>query len=235
MQIIKYPNPLLRQPCRDVTDEEFKASKAEGHEFDRLIEEMTGLMRANNGVGLAGPQVGLGLRMFIMESENGVHPVFNPRLWQPDGIDKAEEGCLSIPGVQGAVERAATVVLEARNSKGEQIKFSLQGMAAKVAQHEHDHLEGILFLDHFDWEGPKKVLRDRLGLPPEADPVAEFVKNRRRMAWAMKGDEMILGLSPFYMRLMVGEKSVMLDLERKEPSSSQRKKQKSHKRRRKRK
>lgn len=116
-------------------------------EVRRLIEEMIGVMRLANGVGLAAPQVGESRRVFVAEVDERVHAVVDPQIVKTEGEELATEGCLSIPGIVADVPRAQRVVLKGKNRRGRGITLEAEGLLARVIQHEVDHLEGILFLD----------------------------------------------------------------------------------------
>jgi peptide deformylase len=154
-QIRQYPDPALRMRARDVT------------EFDddlrRLAERMTKLMQEANGVGLAATQVGILRRLFVFRENADASPqaVVNPRIVaRGDELATADEGCLSLQGVIVPVERHAAVTLEGRDAGGGEVRIELEALGARVAQHELDHLDGILILDHTTPE----ARRDALGL-----------------------------------------------------------------------
>jgi peptide deformylase len=142
-QIRLMGDPVLRQvavPVERVTDE-----------VRALIADMFDTMYAEDGVGLAAPQVGVGIRVIVVDPrEEHVAPfvLVNPRIVELGaGLDRAEEGCLSIPGLKEIVERAATVVVEGLDRAGETVRISADGLLARILQHEVDHLDGILFID----------------------------------------------------------------------------------------
>jgi peptide deformylase len=117
-----------------------------------MIRQMFELMYESKGIGLAANQVDLPLRLFIMnlaaKPGDGEELVFiNPVISHPKGTDEAEEGCLSLPGLYGQVVRPKTVRLQAYNLKGEEINAELNGLYSRCAQHECDHLNGVLFID----------------------------------------------------------------------------------------
>lgn len=117
-----------------------------------LIEDMYETMHANNGVGLAAPQVGISLRIAVLGiPEHGkqiLHvTLINPEYDNAIGAQNDDEGCLSIPGVYDELKRAAKVDVRAWNEKGESITFTCEGLFARAVQHEVDHLEGRLFVD----------------------------------------------------------------------------------------
>jgi peptide deformylase len=151
-QIRQYPDPALRLPAREVADFD--------EELLRLVERMKGLMTDANGVGLAATQVGILRRVFVFQPEEDVTTtVVNPTV-TPDGDERAvdEEGCLSIQGILLPVERSVRVRLEGRDEAGGEVRLELEGLAARVAQHELDHLDGVLMLDRTTPEAKKEAL-----------------------------------------------------------------------------
>ena len=120
-------------------------------EVRTLIGDMFDTMYAEEGVGLAAPQVGIGLRVIVIDPrENDIEPfaLINPQIVRlGDEVGRDEEGCLSIPGLKEIVERPTTVVVEAMNPDGEPVSIDAAGLLARILQHEVDHLDGILFLD----------------------------------------------------------------------------------------
>lgn len=122
-----------------------------GEETRRLIRDMFDTMYHAEGIGLAGPQVGVSQRIIVVDvREDGSVPfaMVNPRLADRSSeTEKAEEGCLSIPGLTALVERPATVVVEGQSESGEPVRIEAEGLLARCLQHEIDHLDGILFID----------------------------------------------------------------------------------------
>jgi peptide deformylase len=151
-QIRQYGDPALRLTAYDVS------------EFDddlrRLVERMTNLMRDAQGVGLAATQVGVLRRVFVFEpDEDGLRAVVNPRIAETAGEPEADgEGCLSLQGVRVPVERSTKVILEGKDPDGEDVRYELEGYAARVVQHELDHLDGVLIIDRTDDEHRKEAL-----------------------------------------------------------------------------
>jgi peptide deformylase len=140
-QIRQYPDPVLRMEARPV--EEFD------DDLRRLVARMKDLMQEANGVGLAATQVGVLRRVFVFApDEDRILVLVNPAI--PTRAKEAEvddEGCLSIQGVTVPVERPTAIRLEGRDENGEEVAYELEGMAARIAQHEYDHLDGKLMLD----------------------------------------------------------------------------------------
>jgi peptide deformylase len=138
--IVKIPHPVLRQTATDVSEVSAKINK--------LIDDMIRKMQMANGVGLAAPQVGVGKRVIIISPE-GMRPtpLINPVIVESSGSVIGQEGCLSIPGLYGDVERPQRIVVEAYDRKGKAIAFEMEGMPARIVLHEVDHLDGKLFID----------------------------------------------------------------------------------------
>ncbi len=141
--VVKIPAPVLREVAQEVA----KVNK----QTQQLIDRMASAMKKANGIGLAAPQLGVSQRVILVATKD-MKPVamINPRIVQAEGEQVKEEGCLSIPGLYGDVTRPAKVVVEAYDRKGKPTSWELEGMPAQVAQHEIDHLDGILFIDKVD-------------------------------------------------------------------------------------
>ena len=140
-----------------------KASRVEvfDAELRQLIEDMSAAMRGE-GIGLAAPQVGLSKRLFICQPEGHKLWVFiNPEITlTSEEISDYEEGCLSIPGVWADVKRPQQVQIQAFNEKGRPFRVDAEGMLARVIQHELDHLNGVLFIDHLSERKREKLVRE---------------------------------------------------------------------------
>ena len=144
MQIVHYPHPTLRHLSKPL--------KRVDKELHGMVREMFELMYAAKGVGLAANQVDLPYRLFIInleaDPEAGEELVFlNPVLTSRKGNAEAEEGCLSLPGLYADVKRPERIVLNAYDLAGQEINMELDGLFARVVQHEIDHLDGVLFID----------------------------------------------------------------------------------------
>jgi peptide deformylase len=114
----------------------------------RLIEDMFETMDAAKGIGLAANQVGVSRRVAVVDVDGDRFAMINPRIVETEGRDVAEEGCLSIPDVYADVTRPDRVVIEALDAAGNPYRKEASGLKARAIQHEIDHLDGILFLDH---------------------------------------------------------------------------------------
>jgi peptide deformylase len=145
-----YGDPVLRQvatPVREITAE-----------IKRIIADMTETMWHQVGIGLAAPQVGLPHRILVMDDGNGgAQALSNPVIESRSGTIREEEGCLSLPGVFGVVERTKTITVRAMDEDGEPVSLEATGLKARIVQHELDHLDGVLFIDRLP-----PVTRDRI-------------------------------------------------------------------------
>lgn len=112
-----------------------------------ILDDMQETMRVNNGVGLAAPQVGILKRMFIVNIEDQLIELINPEIVETEGIQNGEEGCLSIPGFCGIVERPARIKIKGLNRDGQAVTYEGTDMLAVALSHEYDHLEGVLYTD----------------------------------------------------------------------------------------
>jgi peptide deformylase len=156
LKIILYPDPRLKKMSEPVTD--FDAR------LHDIVVQMFKLMRESHGVGLAAPQVGVNLRLFVMNpsGEAGDDQVYiNPVLSEPAGQEEAEEGCLSLPDIRVKVNRNKIITMHAQDLEGQAFQQSANGFIPRVWQHEFDHLNGILLTDRM---GPvaKMTHRKRL-------------------------------------------------------------------------
>ena len=137
-------DPVLREKAQPVPEV--------NAELRALIADMFETMYAAEGVGLAAPQIGLGIRVIVVDPHDEVtqpFALFNAEVVSKGAeTDKSEEGCLSIPGIRDVVERPTTVVVEALDVEGKPVRIEADGFLARVLQHEVDHLDGVLFLDH---------------------------------------------------------------------------------------
>jgi peptide deformylase len=153
LRIIHWPDPRLTRASDPVTvfDDQLSA----------LADRMLQLMRQARGVGLAAPQVGVNLRLFVMNAtgESGDDRVYaNPAFSDAEGSQECEEGCLSLPGINTKVMRAQRLRLSARDAQGRPVEATGDGLVARIWQHEFDHLNGVLLIDHM---GPVSRLANR--------------------------------------------------------------------------
>ena len=121
-----------------------------GKGLHSLLDDMTETMRHAPGVGLAAPQVGEALQACVIEVENHLYELMNPRIVRTSGDDRDLEGCLSLPGYYAYVTRREKVWVVAQNRVGKKIKVAGSGLLGRALQHELDHLDGKLFIDYLD-------------------------------------------------------------------------------------
>ena len=144
LQIRTLPDPVLRQKAKRVTKiDDF---------IQKLIDDMIDTLRADpNRAGLAAPQVGVLLRVAVIEvPEQELITMINPEIVEKEGERIVQEGCLSIPGYFGEIKRAATVKVKARDRYGKQFRLKAQGVLAQALEQEIEHLDGILYIDHLE-------------------------------------------------------------------------------------
>jgi peptide deformylase len=143
--IVKYGDPVLEKPAATV--------KKFDTDLERLVDDMFASMYAAQGVGLAAPQIGISLRLTVIDVSNGKNSeakivLINPEIIHAEGEVREEEGCLSIPGFRGYVVRPQFVTVKAQNLKGESFEIRGENLLARAFCHEIDHLNGVLFLQH---------------------------------------------------------------------------------------
>lgn len=139
LDIKKAGDPVLRQKCEPITT------------FDRklrlLLKNMADTMYKADGVGLAAPQIGLSINVVVIDVGEGIIELINPKIIEREGTVEDTEGCLSVPGMYGTVERSARVIVEYQNRFGKTHTMEGTGLLARAFQHELDHLDGVLFTD----------------------------------------------------------------------------------------
>ena len=142
-------------------------------ELDALIDDMFETMYEAKGIGLAAPQIGISRRLIVVDvgdesgAERGPFALYNPRVVEAGKeMDKHEEGCLSIPGVSGVVERPWNVVVEGEDRQGNPVRIEADAMLARCLQHEIDHLDGVLFIDRLSPLKRNMILRKYRKLAP---------------------------------------------------------------------
>ncbi len=143
--IVKYGDAILEKPTPPIRT--FDA------ELEELSEDMFASMYAAQGVGLAAPQIGLGMRLAVVDVTGGKNPeakivLVNPEIIHAEGEKREEEGCLSIPGFRGYVVRPQFVTVKAQDAKGEFFEIRGEDLLARAFCHEIDHLNGVLFIQH---------------------------------------------------------------------------------------
>ena len=149
--ICRLPGDLvLRQKARRVTTTDSS--------IQRLIDDMIETMQQASGVGLAAPQIGVPLRVVVIQLPDE-EPValINPEMVKRSGEREVVEGCLSVPGYAGDIKRSVSVTVKARDRQGKSVRIKASGLMAQALEHELDHLNGVLFVDHV--ESPDKLRR----------------------------------------------------------------------------
>ncbi len=142
LNIIRYPNPILKKKA--------KAIKKIDPKIKKLIADMEETMRAAPGVGLAAPQVGESVRLFVADVGEGLIVFINPKIVKKKGEQTLMEGCLCLPGIEAPVKRASYAKVKGLNAKGEKQEIEAEGLLAQVFQHEIDHLDGKVFIDRVE-------------------------------------------------------------------------------------
>ncbi len=137
------PDPVLRQKAKRVSTVDSS--------IQQLIDDMVETMQQANGVGLAAPQVGVSLRVVVvqMPDEEPI-AIINPKMVKRAGEREVTEGCLSVPGYAGEIKRSISVTVKGQNRQGKAIRLKTTGLMAQALEHELDHLNGILYIDHLE-------------------------------------------------------------------------------------
>jgi peptide deformylase len=146
LQIRTLPDPILRQKAKRVARIDNSVQK--------LIDDMIDTLRAEpNRAGLAAPQVGVPLRIAVIElPEQELITLINPEIIKKEGERVVQEGCLSIPGYFGEIRRAVTVKVKAKNREGKEYRLKAEGLLAQALEQEIEHLDGVLYIDHLESE-----------------------------------------------------------------------------------
>ena len=147
MEVLRFPNPVLRKKCEKVetVDEEIK----------KIVRDMAETMYAENGIGLAAPQVGISKRIFVVDVDEELITVINPEISVSGEKEIMEEGCLCLPKVSVEIERLSNAQVKGLDIEGKEILIEAGDLLARALQHETDHLNGMLIIDHLS-----KVKRD---------------------------------------------------------------------------
>lgn len=139
-QLKFYPDSVLRKHSKPAADM--------NSTIRNLIDGMTKIMYRNTGIGLAAPQVGVLKRVIIADIGDGLISLANPVILQHDGQDQLEEGCLSLPNIQVNINRNQSILVHGIDLQGKETDLEFNGLMARVIQHEIDHLNGVLIIDH---------------------------------------------------------------------------------------
>lgn len=140
--VVQVGDPVLRGKCAEV--------RSFNSELAVLLDDMKETVRAENGAGLAAPQVGVALRVVVIDVDDGFYEMVNPVIVSQKGEQSGPEGCLSVKGKQGTVKRPYKVKAEYRDRYGKKHKITAEGFFARAVCHELDHLDGVLYIDKAD-------------------------------------------------------------------------------------
>ncbi|WP_341653139.1 peptide deformylase [Blattabacterium cuenoti] len=166
LPIVFYGNPILRKKCSDIDFSSCDRKK----KINQLIQDMFETIHKEKGIGLAAPQVGKNIRLFIVKTpylngeniRNYKEVFINPKILKIHGKEcQFNEGCLSIPGIMGYIKRKTHVKIEYYDQNWKKQKKTLTGICARVILHEYDHIEGKLFIDYFSYK-KKKIIEKKL-------------------------------------------------------------------------
>jgi peptide deformylase len=181
IELVIHPHPVLRHRSKSIArvDKQLKD----------IVQEMFRIMYAARGVGLAANQVAMPVRLFVCNPtgvrEEGPELVFiNPVVSKQKGIDEAEEGCLSLPGVNANVKRSKSLWINAYDLSGKEIDREVTGFLARIIQHETDHLDGVLFVDRLSPESARAV-------EPAIETLQEDFSSRQRTG-SLESDEIMM-------------------------------------------
>ena len=162
MYNIKYiGDPILRKKAEDI--------KVFDEKFRGFLEEMSEVMYTKDGIGLAAPQIGISKKVVVidiseLEDQEELRIFINPKILETSGSSVVEEGCLSIPGVREEVTRPELIKLSYKDETGAELEHEFEGWLARVLQHEIDHLNGVLFVDHLS-PIKKQLLVNKKAIP----------------------------------------------------------------------
>lgn len=164
-KVVRYGEDSLREPSKEV----HKVSK----KITDLIQDLMDTMYSQNGVGLAAPQIGVNLRVFVIDTATGNEPLnpivfINPKIIKKSGAIKSNEGCLSFPEAYTDVRRYKNVMVKAMNEHGKSFVMEAKdgSLLARAIQHENDHLDGVLFVDHCINRFETDEVLKKFNLPP---------------------------------------------------------------------
>lgn len=155
LDVIKYPNPVLRQKAEPVTEFD--------DELRSFVNDMIDTMYIADGIGLAAPQVAVSKRLLVLDAGEGPMCLINPEIKaEADAEDHTmEEGCLSLPDIRVDITRPSKISVKAWNENGDLLQFKADELLSKVIQHENDHLNGLMIIDHIS-SIQRRLLRSKL-------------------------------------------------------------------------
>ena len=155
-EILTYPDPVLAKVSRPITEEEIKSGMIEGLSLNTILDDMMVALATSKGVGLAAPQIGFSIRLFMLDLRDGTLPrVFiNPKLERFGDKAIGDEGCLSLPGLFIRVKRSLGCTVTAQAPDGKAFTLKMEGLSARACQHENDHLDGMLAINRLSTTPP---------------------------------------------------------------------------------
>jgi peptide deformylase len=162
--IVTLENPILREKAKRI--------KRIDKSLEPIIRDMIDTMREAPGIGLAAPQIGLPLRLMVIEIEGELTTLVNPEIVKMQDEWEREEGCLSVPGYVGSVKRAWAVWVKAKNRQGRDVRLKGEGLFGHALQHEIDHLDGILYIDRLESLDQLRPAEGRRRRNPQPEPVS---------------------------------------------------------------
>jgi peptide deformylase len=153
-----FPDAVLRQQCLSIDDF--------GPRLQRFADDMVGLMKERRGIGLAAPQVGVLVRLIVVDNDKGPICIVNPTFQGSDASNMMTEGCLSLPDITVEIQRRTMIEVRGRTPQGKCLCLGAQGLLARVIQHEVDHLNGRLICDYSkrpkNANGPRRTMLDAI-------------------------------------------------------------------------
>lgn len=161
-QIRQFGDPVLKEKSSDVAVDD---------ELRQLVGRMVNIMYAADGVGLAAPQIGVLRKVIVFQLDRKVHVLINPEItWRSEETETESEGCLSLASLATDVERAKKVKVEGEDLEGNHQVYELEGLHARILQHEIDHLDGMMIIDRTTREGRRDLLvrLSKIRLPGQA-------------------------------------------------------------------
>jgi len=160
--------PICHFPDNHVLRQKTKRVPSTDGSIQRLIDDMIQTMQQANGVGLAAPQVGVSLRVIVLQMpEQEPIALINPEIIKRAEEQKVTEGCLSVPGYYGEIKRSAKVTVKGKDRHGKAVRIKAAGLMAEALEHEIDHLNGFLYIDHV--ESPEKLHKIQPGVVKVGD------------------------------------------------------------------
>lgn len=157
---------LCYLPGDTVLRQKAKRVPSIGRSIQQLIDDMVETMRQVDGIGLAAPQVGVPLRVIVLQMpEEELMAIINPEVVKRAGEREVTEGCLSVPGYAGEIKRSVSITVKGLNRQGKAIRIKATGLMAQALEHELDHLDGVLFVDHV--KSRDKLYKVEAGTGPE--------------------------------------------------------------------